>query len=320
MIRISALNDAAVCSLRPQLAAEGPGEETEASEIGTAFHRAVARRSFFVTGALGPSVAKELMGMLELLWSSHIVIPAHAVFEQRVALDVDGLPCSYDDPEALIRGTFDCGWIDDGVATVVDWKSGFRPVAPAASNLQLAGYGLAFAALHEIDRLSLGIYYARRGEWDWAYLTRQDMDASWRRIRDIATKPPVAHVGPGCNDCRVYQKCPTVLWPADPVARDIALVPLTNAGLVTQADVMRLLHASTALKKLSTAGLDYVKNWVTTHGPLESDDQIYNGWPTKGRETASVEGLRKAGLYDQAVAAGAVKTGEPGERFEWRRR
>lgn len=219
----------------------------------------------------------------------------------------------------------------DGTFTlyVVDFKAGPRAawnVPHPSVNLQLGGYGLGLADKigPKVTDMRLGIYQVVEGKFVWA---RFDLAAPastelWNQVRAAALRDPkTAVTGAHCVDCWVRRKCPAYVLPVlSLAARDEALAPLmADAGVVPTPDqVLRLLLAVKAIEDLVDPAKDWLKNWVTENGPIVNGSKTWGPGPTKGRESTSITALKDAGLYDEAVARGAVKKGQPGVSFTWR--
>lgn len=333
MIRISALNEAANCGL----AASIDDKSTNAAALmGTAFH-AAARAHYrpgpierearsIAIGQLGGEHEAEVLEMVERL-AAQWEPPATAAFEVPVGLSRSGVAVEHGSPEVMTQGTLDCGWAEPDVAVVLDFKSGARAeynVPIPRDNLQHAGYGIAWADRTGKSKMRLGTYLAVEGKWLWDLVDLDSPDGTtlWERVRAAALRDPdEAVVGPHCSDCWVRLKCPTHLLPALSTAERVsALEPLTApVGLVEPRKLMRLLHACQAMDAIAEKGKDFLKAYVRDHGPFVVDGKAWGPIEVKGREGTSVKALKEAGLYDRAVAVGAVRQGPPTQQHRWKK-
>jgi len=334
VIRMSLLNDAANCGL----AASIDDKSTNAAALmGTAFHAAVAAHyrpdveafreaRAIAIGQLGGEHEEEVLDMvseLASIWDP----PTSAIFESPIGLTRRGLAVDHGSPEAITQGTADCVWSEPDEAVVLDFKSGARAafnVPAPRDNLQLAGYGIAHADRFGKSKMRLGLYLAAEGRWIWDLV---DLDspagtALWERVRAAALRDPdEAVVGPHCSDCYVRLRCRAHLLPAlSAPDRVSALEPLTApGGLVEPRKLMRLLHACQAMEAIADKGKEFLRAYVKEHGPFVVDGQQWGPIEVKGREATSVKALKEAGLYERALAVGAVRQGPPTHQHRWKK-
>lgn len=332
MIRPSRLNEAEHCGLSASIE---DGATNAAALLGDAFHAAVAahyRPSFeefqaaraVAMGRLARDEREEVTAMVQRLTDDWMA-PEGARFEVPVAVDRHGLSCGPDDPNLLSSGTTDCEWSDGDEAVVLDFKSGARAewtVPIPRDNLQLALYGFGCADRFGKPKMRLGIYLAREGKWLWDTIALNSRIATdlWERTRAAALRDPAeAVVGPHCSDCYVRLKCPTHLLPALDVAEhENVMAPMTvGAQLITPEKLVRMINACKAMQDLSEAGRDWLKAYVRDNGPIVADGKQWGPVEVRGRESTSVKALQEVGLYDTALACGAVKAGAPSFQHRW---
>lgn len=333
MIRFSKLNDAQYCGLSASL-------ETNSTNIhammGDAFHggnaahyrpgeERFAEDRAVAFGVIGKENQATVTRLLELLWASWTP-PDDARFEVPIALTRNGTAAPYGTDKVISQGTADCVWVEGEFVVVVDFKSGARAewnVPIPRENLQLLGYGIAFADLVGKTKVRLGIYLAHEEKWLWDEI---DLDteagtAAWERVRGAALHDPTeAVMGPHCFECWTRLQCPAFILSAiSEVERDSALAPLAEPldGPIEPGRLLRLLNAVKAMEGLAEAGKEFAKVYVDRHGPLVVDGKQWGPSPVKPKESTSIAKLKDAGLYDRAVAVGAVTTGEPGKQFRW---
>lgn len=335
MIRCSRLNEAEHCGLSGAI---DDGETKLAGLLGDAFHAAAACRfrpkeqrfqdaRAVAIGQLGGEHEAEVMEMVDRLAAAWTP-PENAEFEAGIGLSRAGIAVAYDDPEAITRGTADCVWVDGDEVVVLDFKSGARAawnVPIPRHNLQLAAYGFAFADRFEKSKVRVGIYLARDDKWLWDLLDLDSPEATalWARVRAAALRDPnEAVIGPHCDDCWVRLKCRAhIVTAISTVERTTALAPLgTGEEVVEPRRLMRMIQACKAMEDLAEAGKEWLKAYVKRNGPIVVDDRQWGPVEQKGREGTSVKKLKEAGLYDRAVAVGAVSQGPPVVQHRWTKR
>lgn len=311
MIRPSALQLAEKCGLSAKLAAEHP-EGSEAAERGTAVHEDVAawlRDGRAPTTPEGKSLAES--------WT-----PAPAdkrMVEHKVRLV---------DPETnalLTAGTADYMALAAGTLHLADWKTG-RPeyVEDPDDNLQLHAYALAAALEYGANDYVVSLCFLSADEvpiWKVSRVYGHDeWGRVWDRVALAASRPPVAVKGPHCQRCWQRLRCPAYLVPADPVARNVDLVPLTSTDVATPDRVLRLHLAAKAMREIADRGDEYVKAYVREHGPLgDGAGKELALVEVAGRRSVSLGPAEKAGLLPQLEAAGAVSRAMPSQQLRWRK-
>lgn len=312
MIRPSALQISEHCGLSAKLAEEFP-ESSVAAERGSALHKEI--HDWLMSGEPPRCPSLEVAALLAS-WRP----PASIESEVKVRLV---------DPEtdALItEGTADALWTEpDGLLSVLDFKSGrIEFVAPPGENLQLAAYGLAAALARDAKEFRVGLCFLDADGPTWLWSERyghETWGGIWERVARAAGMPPIAVKGPHCAQCWSRTKCPAYLMPADPVARDLDLAPLTSTALVTPDAVLRLHLASKALAEIADRGDAYVRAFVVAHGPLpDGAGKELRLVEVAGRRSVALKAAEKAGLLPALEAAGAVSHGAPSQRLSWVKR
>ncbi len=304
MIRPSALNLAERCGLGPALAAQYP-EVSEAADRGRDIHDQIARGFGRAEGAPyyepdheGARAAVGLLGT----WPGAV----GADVEVEVVLrDEDGTEITHGTADAVL----DCG--ADGLV-VLDWKTGAPDkVPPATDNLQLAAYAIAAGLTREADAVSwapvfVGDADVRVGALCSAW--RADWPTWIARIKAAASRPAEATRGPWCETaCYMRHHCPT--WRAH---IETALAPLGETAL-TDASALALVDRIALAEKWVAVAKEAARGFVRAGGAVERDGKVWGPSETKGRETADVAALDADGLGRY------IKTGEPGERWGWKR-
>lgn len=332
MIRMSSLNAAGACGL-----SAGMKDKTTsaAALMGTAFGAAVRAHyrpgdeerelRDIAMGQLGPEHEEEVREKVVRLvdiWEP----PTSAVFERSIGLSRRGIAVEHGAADAMTSGHMDCAWAEEDTAVVLDFKAGARAewnVPIPRANLQLGGYGFAWADLCGKSRVKLGLYLAEPGKWLWDTIDIDSPEgtALWERVRAAALRDPEeATMGPHCSDCWVRLKCPAHLLPAVSAgARVSALAPLTApTEVIEPRRLMRLLQACQAMEEIADRGKSFLRAYVKEHGPFVVDGKQWGPIEVKGREGTSIKALKDAGLYERALAVGAVKMGAPTQQHRWR--
>lgn len=271
-----------------------------------------------------PDAADEITAAVERLAATWTP-PEGARFEAEIGLSRDGTAVPYGHDLAITQGTADCVWEDDAEVVVLDFKSGARAafnVPFPRDNLQLAAYGLGFADALGKTRMRLGIYLAAEDRWLWDLIDLDSAEGTrlWERVRAAALRDPdVAVVGPHCDDCYHRLRCHAWTLPAlSTVERVTSLAPLGgNGDIVEPRKLMRLLQACKAMEEIADAGKAYLRAYVERHGPIVAGGMQWGPISVKGRESTSVKALKESGLYDRAVAVGAVKQGATTQQYRW---
>lgn len=220
----------------------------------------------------------------------------------------------------------------DGTYTlyVVDFKAGPRAafnVPHPSENLQTGAYGLGLADKNgaKVTDMRLGIYRVVEGRFVWArfQIGSDETEQLWTRVKAAAMRDStLAITGSHCGDCWVRRKCPAHVLPAlNQADRDEAMAPiyevLEEGQIVPMARVARMLRALRALSDVAAMAKEWAENYVAYNGPVLDGDQEWGPVAQKGRETVSISSLKAAGLYEAAVAAGAVKKGAASQSYRW---
>jgi hypothetical protein len=252
--------------------------------------------------------------------------PENAKFEVPIGIDRRGIAVPYDSDKAMVRGTADCVWMEEDTVVVIDFKSGARApwnVPHPSVNLQVIGYGLAFADHHGKSKMRLGVYLAVEARWVWHEydLGSAELTEHWERLRAAALRDPYEAVkGAHCNECWVRLGCRAYLLPAiSDIERASAMAPMAAPvdGPIEPQRLVRLLTAVKAMEDLADAGKEFAKAYVARFGSIEADGKTWGPTPVNGSETVSIKSLKAAGVYDTALAMGAVRQGEPKVQHRW---
>lgn len=303
MIRPSGLGLAdAGCGLASRLAEQFP-ETSDAADKGRAIHEDIAA---WITNGREPQTAEGQR--LKGAWNVLDIKP-----EAEVVVEVR-------DPEdgALItKGTADIVWVQGDTLHVVDVKTGRRDkVEPATENPQINAYACGLALARGFDAYRAGLVFLGDGgvSWDWSDEVRDGALWAWlERIKRAASIPAVAKLGPHCGNCYQRRHCPSWLLPVDPVARELALVPLTRGDLATPEDIAEVDRVAKVLEDVAERAKAWVRLQVETRGPIRVGKRELALVESAGRRSVSVADVEAAGRGD------LVRPGKPYTTLKWRK-
>ncbi len=288
------------CGLAAKLGAEYP-ETSDAAGRGKEIHEAIAKMLANPEHAIDAPVE----AFAAFKWFQLTAGNVKAYAELKVALRRPGLD---------ITGTADLVWVDaDGVVNVVDWKTG-KPenVVEPSGNLQLGCYGLAALDMFESSGLRVWLVFLDGSNatpyshtYDWAGLARMEAEILAAAKVDLNE----AKVGTHCMECYQRQVCPS--WGT---REQLALATTEEKTLkITNENAGRIALAIEAAEER----LEFVKKALKAHhkagGEIRSGDKVYAPSMVKGRESADLDAIRKAGATE------FLKQGAPFERWSWRK-
>ena len=258
------------------------------------------------------------------------IVPAGARPEVALAFDVatgvgrivgENLGRSYGDMGPFeICGSTDVVGVEGDAVVIIDWKTGFREVDPAATNLQLAFYALAAARALGKNRAIVRIVYTKMHRIDEAELDALDLADLVERLRSlhvrvakvIAAKRDGEQVatkeGSWCRHCASRAHCPS---------KTALLVQVATQGLAVIGDSEmtpeRAAAAYEQINKIDQLVQDAKKRldtFVEERGPIDlGNGKAYGRYHRKGNER--IDG-------DVAVKAIREVIGDPDtlKRFE----
>lgn len=178
-----------------------------------------------------------------------------------------------DDPKSAgLNETFnriDFAGIVDGVACVVDIKTGYKDVEPAAKNWQLRGAAISLATEHGLTHGRGAILYLREGQrarWDIAEYDQLQLDADGLELQDLDGRiervkrkgeAPSLRKGDWCGNCGSKLYCPAFtalirMFVKDDVAAVATLKEQLTPELAAEARANASLLRN-ALKNLDNA-------------------------------------------------------------------
>lgn len=320
--RMSALPQAEKCGLAPKLHIDHPTASGRAALKGTAYHARASGDREKAAAALDVLTAAERAEVMS--WPIPEA-PDGAVRERPVGLTARGRFAAYGSDGVLTEGTLDVGWLEaatpeqgsTSVAVVGDYKSGVMPVEDGPLSLQLAAYGFAMADFWGAPAMRLGIWYARRGEWDWSPTILLDGEVAadlWRRVLYAASSPPVANPGVACETCWERGHCPERLLPAlDGSAAEVLGPFMAGGPELTPARAAQGLRLIAAMRDVADRAEEQVRAAVLAGMCVEQDGKVYAPSDVAGRLTADVKQLEADGLTQY------LRRGIGYRRWGWRR-
>lgn len=155
------------------------------------------------------------------------LVPAGARSEVALAFDVatrqgrvigENIGRAYGDVAPFeVVGSADMVGIEDDAVVVLDWKTGYLDVEPAATNPQMAFYALAACRAFGKDRAIVRIVYTKSNRVDAAELDALDLAAFADRLEslfrsvaaDRQTGPINTREGSWCRYCPSKSVCPS---------------------------------------------------------------------------------------------------------------
>lgn len=304
MIRPSALPIAQSCGLAPVLA-EKHRESGIAAEDGAEIHAEIAAWLRHRTNFQSPVV--------RALFRAWMPPPRDVLLWPEKLLTLSDVETG----EVITEGTADLVLhdVDAEFVEVIDWKTGRAEfVEPAATNLQIAAYGLA--AAFELGARSFQAslcFLAEEGPtWDRGpVVTEAEYGPLLANLRKIASRPPEPVVGPHCDRCWQARHCPAFMLPAH--EGPSALAPFTAPGGLTVDNAPRALAVVSALREAVEVAEVQLKSLARETGGILVDGKVWGPQPRNGRRSVSVEDVIAAGRED------LVRAGKPYEVFGWRK-
>lgn len=153
-----------------------------------------------------------------LRWAEGTTMPKDAGFELNLAIDAKGLTCSYDSPDAVLRGRLDMLEAAGGGMRIVDRKTNWSIPPASDRKMQLQGdlYALlVFALVPKLDTVEVELDFARHGVRRARTVTRDEAVASWEKVQPVIASiegatdfPP--QPGSCCGICGYKDRCPIV--------------------------------------------------------------------------------------------------------------
>lgn len=256
------------------------------------------------------------------------LVPAGSRSEVKLAYDVvnrtgriigEGSDRDYGSPAPFeIVGSADVIGVIDGVVVVVDWKTGFADVAPAASNDQLWFYALAACRALGCDSAIVRIVYTKTGRVDEHEIGPLELAEYADTLEALHLQVAARHKakaagellstseGEWCKHCPSKHVCPS---------KHALLVQVATKGLAVIGDsTMTTERAAAAyqqivhVEQLAKDARKRLDAYVTETGPIDlGDGRSYGRYQRDGNEK-----------LDGAVTAQAIRdvVGESAKEFE----
>lgn len=271
---------------------------------------------------------EELSALDDLPASLASAVPAGARSEVKLAYDVathvgriigEGSGRDYGKPGPFeIVGSCDVLAVDGDRVIIIDWKTGYADVEPAASNAQLWFYALAACRALGIDNAVVRIVYTKTERVDEADLGPLELAEFASQLEHLHARVAERHAaksrneildtreGSWCKHCPSKAFCPS---------KNALLVQIGSGGLAVigdaamtperAADAYRQVMHVEQLVKDARKRLD---RYVEDVGPIDiGNGQMYGRYSRKGNEK-----------LDGNVAVQAIRdvVGESAKEFE----
>lgn len=254
-----------------------------------------------------------------------------ALREARVALDRDFnavvIPKSVEQqdieakhPEVMIVGHLDMAWVVGDLVIVCDIKSSIWAVKERCDSLQLHGYGLALAVLLNKPRYLTAIwdaadgrYYVRSAAIELDSFEAEEIKDRIRRAAE--DRDGGFRTGTHCAGCWKRSHCPAHL--VDVPEGDFAAL---LSGKAMEKDVRESIVKLKQLGDLTNRVGQSIKDWVSQHGPVRSEDgkKQYQCELRAGKESLDRDAVQHA-LGIESLEA-FMKKGKDYPVFDWRKR
>jgi hypothetical protein len=106
-----------------------------------------------------------------------LAIPGERYPEHKMALDTEGKPCRYSDPDRWVRGIVDLLIVDNEDGYIVDYKTGSNKY-PDPKQLKLMAL-MAFAHFRQLERIKAGLLFITRNSFVDESYTRDQIEELW---------------------------------------------------------------------------------------------------------------------------------------------
>lgn len=301
------------------------GGSSRASLIGTAFHAGAASAEDRAHAAAYHD-AMQLIDEEDRFAVAHMIEDWRGLRQERwkdraleteVTLALDEFGSYTEDLDsALIVGHADAALVEDGVAIVLDHKTGQE----RDYSYQLAAYALAWASKSGVERAQWGCIYHELGKAPRVVMSEvqepEALEDWWRKIKAIAQKERKAEPGPWCDGCFVRRHCQAHMAPALELAHD-AIRPFTRAGTLTRENAPRALRVIKAMRDAADLGEEILRSAAREWNGIRDGQMVWKPTTVQGRRSVSMEKAAAAGMLDALAKAGALNEGKSYERWSW---
>lgn len=207
---------------------------------------------------------------------------------------------------AEIAGSCDVLAVDGDAAVIVDWKTGFRAVEPAATNAQQSFYAMTAMKLTGCDRAIVRIVYTKTGACDEAEFSSFDLLDFASQLEQLLVRVSAQQAarndatgvstreGSWCRHCPVNKAhCPS---------KSALLVQIANGGLrVVGESALTPERAADAYRQVQAVRsmLDdaekRLQTWVKENGAIDlGNGQAYGYYQRAGKSKLDVDAAMKA--------------------------
>lgn len=205
-----------------------------------------------------------------------------------------------------IPGSIDVLGIDGDAVVILDWKTGYSDVEPAATNGQLWGYALAAARALGKDRAIVRIVYTKTKFVDEYHIDALELADFADRLEQLHLRVIELHSkraehvptkeGSHCKYCPSKHACPS---------KNALLVQLGSNGLAVIGDALmtpeRALSAYQQFVQVEQLVKDArarLQSYVDSHGPIDlGNGKLYGRYERAGDErldgTVAVQAIRE---------------------------
>jgi RecB family exonuclease len=153
---------------------EFPYEETEAMRYGTEFHKAA--EDFIRDGTPVPDRFSFARQALQVLAEK----PGEKICEQKLGLTAELEPCGFFDSNVWFRGIVDLLIIDDGVATIVDYKTSKSSRYAEKGQLELMALSI-FRHYPQVHTIRAGLLFVIVNDLVKAKYEKSGQKDMWRK-------------------------------------------------------------------------------------------------------------------------------------------
>lgn len=208
----------------------------------------------------------------------------------------------------------------DGIA-LLDWKTGYSRVKPAAKNWQLRAAALAACRLYGRTRATVAIVCVREGDepiWDVAQLEPFDLDEAAYELSELRSKlvrlselaePPKVKVGAHCHRCPAMLSCRAFGGVLARVASPDPMKVAEDLKALLTPETARLAYERRRMMGEVLAVVDAALKAYAAEHPIDlGDGTVYGQVERQVTEIDAEKAYAVLGeLYGPGVAVGAIE-------------
>lgn len=200
------------------------------------------------------------------------VVPSAHRVDLYLEMDLEGRVPAKGTPRLGVR--LDHAWVSipgvDGPATAVVLQHELiRLGSPPPTTLDIALAGMAWAGVHDLDRMRLGRCYHAPGKppvYKWTdIIDERAMTTYWARIHRTFARECSAVVGEQCERCEVRRSCRAWLLPVLETGPE-ALRSLVRRGGLAANDVPRVRWVVNAMREAVTVAEGQLRSFERGQG------------------------------------------------------